>query len=581
MDSSNSNLPSLTTKETAKLRLDYPSIEHLEAGNTSAWLQERQDQLLVRAREERAGMNLAKLITVAGATVGAVCYATSPLAPIGALIAGFGYVWSVAQDVTETHQFAPIPFIRGSLFEFLQAMGDSEARADWFAGKNELVDLMQHLEPMERFEFAMLKGSAHVLTDYLAAVDPGKRFYAYRWLLDWFIQLKGMFPTTEQLRGHLTSVTIDPNVNYGHVTAIQEIRSKTHIGIPPAKFAELPQPPTVGLPPAKTSPSPVPAPENWIKGFLSSTCLVWGNQGSGKSWFVRHLVREKIAAGYRVVVFDPNSNKHEWRGVELFNRYEDIEEQMRLYVAEVMSRYADFGESNISEEDWRSQLWAEGKATTFICEEATTYTDFITDKELLATFVKVATTLSRKQEMPAVFVAHNNTQTCLGDIKGLANLIARMQQIQLLVTTDPTTAQPVASGKALIKLDGSDKWIEVLTPKIESKIRDFGAEKEPVTTSYQTTRNQLEKVFKLETTEEPIKDSASQLKNNSLSPEAQTVLSYFDNVKVKSPKSTKDLREANKLRALNQAQLMKALAQLVAVEILDIDEEGNYLKVNW
>jgi len=51
-------IPQLTTKETASLRSDYPSIEHLEANNIASWLIERQDQLLVRAKYERAGMNL-------------------------------------------------------------------------------------------------------------------------------------------------------------------------------------------------------------------------------------------------------------------------------------------------------------------------------------------------------------------------------------------------------------------------------------------------------------------------------------------------------------------------------------------
>ncbi|MEH1771301.1 MAG: hypothetical protein V7L30_33850, partial [Nostoc sp.] len=116
-------IPMLGTKETALLRGDYPSIEYLEAGNIASWLQERQDQLLVRARDERNGMNLAKFITLATAAIGAVCYATSPLAPIGAVVAGVGYLWSIVQDLNDTHQFAPIPFIRGDFFSFLSAMG--------------------------------------------------------------------------------------------------------------------------------------------------------------------------------------------------------------------------------------------------------------------------------------------------------------------------------------------------------------------------------------------------------------------------------------------------------------------------
>lgn len=213
----------------------------------------------------------------------------------------------------------------------------------------------------------------------------------------------------------------------------------------------------------------------YINGFLASTCLCWGNQGGGKSWFVRYLVCEKLKLGYRVIAFDPNSNQVAWEGVELYNSYTEIERMMRWYVEEVMGRYEQFCASTFTEKDWRESLWQQGKAISIICEEATTYGDFIEDEKLLVKFVKVANTLSRKQEMPVCFVTHNNTQTCLGNIKGLGNVIARMQQIELIPKTDENspTAQPIASGKALIKMDGSDKWLEAEVPKIESKITDF------------------------------------------------------------------------------------------------------------
>ncbi len=91
-------IPQLSTRETARIREDYPSIEHLEANNIASWLIERQDQLLVRAKYERAGMNLSKLITLSVTAIGTICYATSPLAPIGAAIAGIGYLWAMAED---------------------------------------------------------------------------------------------------------------------------------------------------------------------------------------------------------------------------------------------------------------------------------------------------------------------------------------------------------------------------------------------------------------------------------------------------------------------------------------------------
>lgn len=243
------NLPVLGTQETQRLRADYPSIEHLEAGNIASWLMERQDQLLVRAKNERTGMNLAKLITLTGGAVGAVCYATSPLALIGAMVAGIGYVWSVAQDLNDSHQFAPVPFVRGNFIEFLTAMGDRDSREEYLADSSELVDLMFHLSPFERYEFAMLKANLHNLSDFLTGVESGKRFYAYRWLLDWYINLKGNLPTKDSLKNHLATVTVDPRVNYQQVEAIQQHQAQPLIDVPNTSAMELPETQSVSLPP--------------------------------------------------------------------------------------------------------------------------------------------------------------------------------------------------------------------------------------------------------------------------------------------------------------------------------------------
>ncbi len=227
-------LPKLSTLETQALWNDYPSIEHLEAGNVGPWLAERKSQLSIRAQDERTGMNLAKLICLAGGATGAVLYATNPLAFIGGVIAGAGYVWSVVQDLAQTHQFAPIPFVRGSLINFLAAMGESGAREEYFANQNELADLMLHLPPMERYELAMLYSHTHTLSLYLTQVGEGKRFYAYRWLLDWYIQLEGHFPQQNDLANHLNDIKADPRVDYGAVTALQEHQKNLESQLPPA-----------------------------------------------------------------------------------------------------------------------------------------------------------------------------------------------------------------------------------------------------------------------------------------------------------------------------------------------------------
>ena len=273
-------IPQLSTRETARLREDYPSIEHLEANNIASWLIERQDQLLVRAKYERAGMNLSKLITLSATAIGTICYATSPLAPIGAAIAGIGYLWAVAEDLNNSHFFAPIPFIRGNFLEFLSAMGDSQAREQWFSSKDEVADLMFHLEPFERYEFVMLRQFSNTLTDFLTIIEPGKRFYAYRYLLDSFVNYRGVFPTTEQLSNHLAKVTPDPRINVQLLQAIQEHQQQQYqlpqpkFGIPEsAKFMELPQPkfmklPTPGSPTSTAKPPANIQPPN-LQALLS------------------------------------------------------------------------------------------------------------------------------------------------------------------------------------------------------------------------------------------------------------------------------------------------------------------------
>jgi hypothetical protein len=240
-------IPQLTTPETARLRENYPSIEHLEAGNVAAWLQERQDQLLSRATDGRAGMNLAKLITLAGSAVGAVCYATSPIAPIAALI-GFGsYIWTVAKDNNATHKFAPVPFIRGNFWEFLSAMGDAEAREQWFTNQDDLLDLLDHMERMERTEYAMLREFKQELTDYLSIVDSGKKFYAYRWLLDCFEQYRGSLPSANTLKQHLEAVTVDPRTDFYQVNALIQHQSQ----LPQPRIIDLPPGRIIDLPPGK------------------------------------------------------------------------------------------------------------------------------------------------------------------------------------------------------------------------------------------------------------------------------------------------------------------------------------------
>ncbi|WP_099072903.1 helicase HerA domain-containing protein [Nostoc linckia] len=249
------------------------------------------------------------------------------------------------------------------------------------------------------------------------------------------------------------------------------------VGPPPMiteeEAAESPPVPVGSRPPFNFFAPYLPAEYRYLREFISSTALVLGSQGSGKSWFVRLLALLKKLKGYRVIVFDPNSNHSEWHGVEFYGGYDEIAAMMRWYVGEIQSRYQAFRQADISEARWREHLWQEGMAVAIICEEYTTYSDFIEDADLLKKFVKSANTLSRKQEAPVTFVAHNLTKDCLGGVPGIFDIFRRMQRITLDATTDPETDQPTAAGTGRVKGVDSDDVRVVLTPELTEKIIVF------------------------------------------------------------------------------------------------------------
>lgn len=210
--------------------------------------------------------------------------------------------------------------------------------------------------------------------------------------------------------------------------------------------------------------------------MIHQTSLIWGNQGGGKSWLARFIIQEKLksSTGYRIIVLDPDSNRSEWQGVESYHDHESIEKMMRWYYSELIARYKEFSQSNIPENQWREKLWSQGKAITLVIEEATTYSSFIKDHEFLSNFGKYALTKSRKQEMPVLIVAHNNTQSCLFGISGLHNLVSKILQVECLAEINKSSFKPISTGKARVKLDSSDKWLLVDLPKQDNKIINFG-----------------------------------------------------------------------------------------------------------
>jgi hypothetical protein len=220
-------LSQLSTPQTAYLINQFPEIEYLEAGHVAEWLTTRKDQLLILAKEERVGSSLAKTIGIAVALIGAVCYATSPLAPLGAVLGVTGYIWAQVTDSSHTHTFNPIPFIRGGVVDVIGSMGHSEARKEFIAGYDEFDQLKEYLNPLERQEYQMLRKDMALITEYLNQIESGKKFYTYRWICDQFILMRGTFPPMQQIQKHTNTIQFaSPLVDCDRVKSIQGVVSK-------------------------------------------------------------------------------------------------------------------------------------------------------------------------------------------------------------------------------------------------------------------------------------------------------------------------------------------------------------------
>ena len=228
-------LPKLTTAQTERIRDGYPSIEHLEAGNVAPWLQERKEQLWEKAAELELGCNAAKSISLGVATIGSICYATSPFAPFGAAIAGISYIWTLFEDTNQTKKFAPIPFIKGNFIDFLNALGDAGLREEYFAAANNEAETLLHLPLSQQKEYLLLFEHFEKVTDYLEGTQPGKCFYAYRWLLGAFGKFHKL-PTAQSMQQHLQQVAISTDLDYERVKSIYQRQSNT--GLPSVKTQE-------------------------------------------------------------------------------------------------------------------------------------------------------------------------------------------------------------------------------------------------------------------------------------------------------------------------------------------------------
>jgi len=509
----------------------------LTQGQITEALQLRLEAIEASARHYRQDLEAAKVSSAALGVVGLLLSAN----PLVAVIAGCGlagYGWTVLRDYQNTKRLCLLPLVRKGTGELLTGIGLA-ATNEQDEADDPLLGVIGYVEPELAHEYELVMVAEAQLTNYLAQLPGELRLNAFKHILR-HTRLRDSLklPPLQDVALAIASGSV-PNPSQSLPPQKESVPDEVPaIDVPATPVDEKPSAPhpteqnpaktvqdefvdlifqATGEAPKPNPQSPVPGNTKWIDNFIRQTALIWGNQGSGKSWMARYIVKRKKSEGYRVVVLDPDSNRAEWEGVESYHDFEEIADFLRWYVDELMSRYKAFNASTMTEDAWRAKLWAERKAIALICEEVTTYVDLIEDKKLLTQFFRLGLTKSRKQEMPLTFVSHNNNQTALGGIQGLANLIDKMLQLELQTDIDPDTLQPTASGKGAVKLDGSNQWVPVVLPKLEQKITNFGELQptvvQPVNVTEPAVKTQIEEeaIKPTETTNElKISDSLAE-----------------------------------------------------------------------
>lgn len=240
MEFTNNNIPKITTRETEPDRSLYPNLSYLEAGKIAEWMGERKEQLLVQALIAENEADAARVLGLVAAGVGTICYAVNPFMLIGGMIGGAAWLWFVVDHHARTKEIAPLPFVRGNFLDAIARAGDYDARQNYRT--DHFAHTIKFLPRHDAQEYSFLYGDFfETVVEYLTQIEPGKRFYAYRWLLDWYRKLEGRsLPGKQQLTDHLQNVEVDTRTRIQEVTAIKE-------ALPP-RFVELPKPNIVELP---------------------------------------------------------------------------------------------------------------------------------------------------------------------------------------------------------------------------------------------------------------------------------------------------------------------------------------------
>ncbi|MBD2770657.1 hypothetical protein [Iningainema tapete] len=657
------NIPKITTRETDKLRDQYPSLSHLEGGNIAEWLQERKDQLFEQARTAEMEADTTRVLGLASAAIGTICYAINPFMVIGGMIGGAAWLWFLIEHYNRTKEIAPLPFVRGNFLDALNRAGDYDARRNYQA--DHLTDTVKFLPRHHAEEYAFIYSDRNfeTITQYLQQVEPGKRFYAYRWLFGWFVKLKGkQIPTQDTMLDHLQHVTIDSRVKVEEVKTIAQ--SNEPFQLPETQTVDINQfaLPTVdilttteqkitatpigndtklnAIDTKATSVQQIPDKSKLLglplevrataiiealnrSGFDLAKCIqdqitiIAGNQRGGKGTLMAILaiLSKALEPQTKIHYFTAGDDIYPFKCDQLVCRlnYPSLSgDKADAKVALSLYKY-------LQEMDNASQN--EYKDIILVVDETVALSGYLDDdqKQWIIRFIF---TRANKKGAQIFIVLHGKNLTSWVGTRNTAGFADTFKSGATFIGCEATSLKlsplksiSVATGRYfLADPDSFEKAVTngeigIIPDWMKTEINPATGQPDPARTllnffpelldenpqldmpieyegKISDAINNLENSFKLQTeviNSPEVEQVEQEQDTNStkLSEPAQLVLSFFDNAKNKLPKSIKELKDANKLRPLDDSTLLMALRELVVEQRLTFDAEGRYLKIDW
>lgn len=174
---------------------------------------------------------------------------------------------------------------------------------------------------------------------------------------------------------------------------------------------------------------------------------IFGGQGSGKSTLAKVLVRERVASGHYVEVWDVHRDAMNWIGLPVYGggmNYKAVDERMKWAHKLIESRYQEI--------DQKGEDNCNFQPVTIVVEELT---NMAKRCEASDEFYEAALSDIRKVSVFVVFISHDRTLSASGGSKGLARARdASMLEIELFAESDSATGEERPSGKGRMKLPG-------------------------------------------------------------------------------------------------------------------------------